>query len=394
MEFDDVVHDYVDATRAVEAAMADAKGATAQQRAIAKSEHNALRALLVDAGITRTSGQHDGQTYVIRIKETQSRRTPPVRDMAQELLNALIAPFDEVVLAGNDHPSAAAGLGPGVPVSFDDACNHIVCRAVSGLKERFIKYNTTLSVTKATAGESTGEAVPHPLRQHIQDRLSRHLRYKKIAAEMAAPLQERVKVAKSRQTAQLPTVEQLIDDHAPETWSLKVPTRLPSPEPVRVPSPPRRSPASRDERAMPPPPVRPPRSATRSTSMEALRPRNLSDAPVNRTESRTENRARSATTAPPCPALPQQQHLLRRKTRVKTPRLNFGDIHSVLCSVIGIVAAEKDCADASITIDELCRRLLEARDRLLPVTERELESHRDQKSTHENVVTIDRARRR
>ena len=256
----------------------------------------ALRALLVDAGITRTSGQHDGQTYVIRIKETQSRRTPPVRDMAQELLNALIAPFDEVVLAGNDHPSAAAGLGPGVPVSFDDACNHIVCRAVSGLKERFIKYNTTLSVTKATAGESTGEAVPHPLRQHIQDRLSRHLRYKKIAAEMAAPLQERVKVAKSRQTAQLPTVEQLIDDHAPETWSLKVPTRLPSPEPVRVPSPPRRPPASRDEQAMPPPPVRPPRSATRSTSMEALRPRNLSDAPVDRTESRTENRARSATT--------------------------------------------------------------------------------------------------
>jgi hypothetical protein len=412
MEFEEVVHGYVDATQEVDAAVAHVKEATDEAKLATKVEHDALRTLLVDSGITRTSGQHKGQTYVIRTKETQSRRTPTVKDMVHELVTALVSPFDkEVILMGSDMPGHVAGFGPGIPISFDDASDHIVTRAVAGLKERFIRYNTTLSITKATSGETAGGRIPHAMRHQIQERLNRYLTFKQHATQIAIPLQQNVNAAKRRLESHEPEIHRLIDDHAPETWSLKVPSReTVSQRPTSLKE--TRKDIHQDIR------WNSSREIDHDSQHHTQQPtKQLTKQAQGSDQAREDNVSirkpppplvdvhaadtsywriphMSSTVAkvdPPRQTSPQR--FLRRKTRVKTPRLNFGDMHTVLSTVIEVISVEQDCADTSTTIDDLCSRILQARVRILVVAERELEAFRDQRSTHENVVIIDRGRR-
>jgi len=429
MNLEAVVREYVAASEAEVEAVAQERGATAADRAAAKAEHDAIRTLMREAGTARAVASDGGRAYVLRLKETQSRRTPPAADVAAELIRALLAPFDaEVVLAGGSGPVAAA-RGPRDPVSFDEACEHLAGRTIDALKRRFVRYNTTLLVTEGSAGDTSQDALPPALVQRIGSHLSRWLALKARAEATSAPLKRRVEQARDRRAARQPAVERLLDEHAHETWSMRVPT-APS-EPIER-SPPRAAPArplsrsrsrapttatapsqqtmlSHDPRTTPRAAATPGRAAaatlTPATRGDVATPpasRSVappsSRAPEREREREPETRSRvgavvGAELAPVArPAVVEQ--FVRRKTKVRTTRLNFGDLHEIVAAVIGIVAAEVDCADSVLTIERLAARLLEASARIREVVEHQIEAARDERSTHETVVTIEPGRRR
>lgn len=359
------VQAFVEAEQLARAADTRTREAGKPYRTEANSEQTKIRDMMVNWGLRRAEVDGaDGEGHTLRLKESQSRRTPRAEDIALELTTALLSPYDADVVAGQREDDG--GPRPGRPVPFDDACEHLADRATAGLKRRFVKHNTTLAITKGKTRTKDDANAPRPTSdqlEHLQYSFRRRERYKAREAAAVAPLRPAQQAARAATTQHVAHVGRLLDEHAPDTHVLPIPPRARSP-----PRSPPRAPVQAARPGQPPrAPSRPPASPD-SVGVGA-----------------------GAPLSPRAPRSPQRY--VCRKIRTKQHRLNFGDLAEVVRAVIAAVAEERGVSSSQdIPVDALAQIVLTAGERLLPTTVLQLDSLREARATRTPEITIDRVR--